>query len=135
MPGSPENVPRLHLGKNALHGIKPVCLRDRYNQDMNRPGRGHRERQEAPGQYQYEMPEQDPLIILLARLGIHGLVRVPYALEECQRLCPDVNRRTLQRDLKALVNEGFDEPQLDPKPQASSKVGGVAIVCYSGSRQ
>jgi hypothetical protein len=31
-------------------------------------------------------PEQDPLIILLAGSGIHGLVRVPHEPEECERL-------------------------------------------------
>jgi hypothetical protein len=33
-----------------------------------------------------KIPEQDPLILLLARSGIHGLVRVPHDPEECQRL-------------------------------------------------
>jgi hypothetical protein len=31
-------------------------------------------------------PEQDPLIILLARSGLHGLVRLPHDPEECRRL-------------------------------------------------
>ena len=33
-----------------------------------------------------KIPEQDPLIILLARSGLHGLVRLPHDPEECQRL-------------------------------------------------
>jgi hypothetical protein len=33
------------------------------------------------------IPEQDPLIILLAGSGMHGLVRLPHAPEECDRLC------------------------------------------------
>jgi methylase of polypeptide subunit release factors len=33
-----------------------------------------------------KIPEQDPLIILLARACTHGLVRVPHEAEECQRL-------------------------------------------------
>ena len=32
----------------------------------------------------------------------HGSLNI----QEFERLCPDVNRRTLQRDLKAMVNEG-----------------------------
>jgi hypothetical protein len=33
-----------------------------------------------------KIPEQDPLIIILAHSGIHGLVRLPHDPEECQRL-------------------------------------------------
>jgi predicted transcriptional regulator len=32
----------------------------------------------------------------------HGSLNI----QEFERLCPDVDRRTLQRDLKAMVNEG-----------------------------
>ncbi len=33
-----------------------------------------------------KIPEQDPLVILLAGSGMHGLVRVPHDPEECRRL-------------------------------------------------
>ena len=36
----------------------------------------------------------------------HILENGSLTIQEFERLCPDVNRRTLQRDLKAMVNEG-----------------------------
>lgn len=36
----------------------------------------------------------------------HILEHGSLTIQEFERLCPDVNRRTLQRDLKAMVNEG-----------------------------
>jgi len=33
-----------------------------------------------------KIPEQDPLLILLAHSGLHGLLRLPHESEECQRL-------------------------------------------------
>jgi hypothetical protein len=36
----------------------------------------------------------------------HILEHGSLTIQKFERLCPDVNRRTLQRDLKAMVNEG-----------------------------
>ena len=41
-----------------------------------------------------------------ARAIKHILEHGSLTIQEFERLCPDVNRRTLQRDLKAMVNEG-----------------------------
>ena len=37
----------------------------------------------------------------------HILEHSSLTIQDFERLCPDVNRRTLQRDLKAMVNEGL----------------------------
>lgn len=37
----------------------------------------------------------------------HILEHGSLTIQDFERLCPDVNRRTLQRDLKAMVNEGL----------------------------
>jgi Fic family protein len=42
-----------------------------------------------------------------ARAVKHILEHGSLTIQDFQRLCPDVNRRTLQRDLKAMVNEGL----------------------------
>jgi len=52
-----------------------------------------------------KIPEQDPLIILLARSGIRGLVRIPHDPEECQRLHQEFDAYLRRREeaLRELI--------------------------------
>lgn len=59
-----------------------------------------------------KIPEQDPLIILLAGSGMHGLVRVPHGPEECERLYHeygDFLRRREETVRELIVNRTRDE--------------------------
>jgi hypothetical protein len=59
-----------------------------------------------------KIPEQDPLIILLARSGIQGLVRVPHEPEECERLYQeygDFLRRREETVRELIANRTLDE--------------------------
>ncbi len=59
-----------------------------------------------------KIPEQDPLIILLARSGMQGLVRVPHDLEECERLYHeygDFLRRQEETVRERIANRTLDE--------------------------
>jgi len=69
-----------------------------------------------------KIPEQDPLIILLARSGLHGLVRLPHDPEECRRLYQEyadflrlrdetirerIADRTLDEDMQEKIYEAL----------------------------
>jgi hypothetical protein len=59
-----------------------------------------------------KIPEQDPLIILLARTAVHGLVRVPHEPEECRRLYQafaDFLRRREETILELIAGCTLDE--------------------------
>ena len=59
-----------------------------------------------------KIPEQDPLIILLAGSGIHGLVRIPHEPEECERLYHeygDFLRRREETVRELIANRTLDE--------------------------
>lgn len=59
-----------------------------------------------------KIPEQDPLIILLAESGIHGLVRVPHEPEECGRLHQEYAaflRRREETVRELIANRTLDE--------------------------
>jgi hypothetical protein len=58
------------------------------------------------------IPAQDPLIILLARSGLHGLVRLPHEKEECARVWQEFGefRRQREEALRELIaNRTLDE--------------------------
>jgi len=69
-----------------------------------------------------KIPEQDPLIILLVRSGLHGLVRLPHDPEECRRLYQEyadflrlrdetirerIADRTLDEDMQEKIYEAL----------------------------
>ena len=59
-----------------------------------------------------KIPEQDPLIIMLAESGIHGLVRLPHEPDECERVCQkygDFLRRREETILELIANRTLDE--------------------------
>ena len=59
-----------------------------------------------------KIPEQDPLIILLAGSGIHGLVRVPHEPEECDRLYHEYAAFLCRREetiRELIANRTLDE--------------------------
>ena len=59
-----------------------------------------------------KIPEQDPLIILLARSGRHGLVRLPHDPEDCRRLYHEYAAFLRLRDetiRELIANRTLDE--------------------------
>lgn len=69
-----------------------------------------------------KIPEQDPLLILLARSGLHGLVRLPHDPEDCQPLYHEyaaflrrqevtvrelIANRTLDEDMQEKIYEAL----------------------------
>jgi hypothetical protein len=59
-----------------------------------------------------KIPEQDPLIILLSKSGLHGLVRVPHDPDECQRLQHEFATFLHHRDetiRELIANRTLDE--------------------------
>jgi hypothetical protein len=64
-----------------------------------------------------KIPEQDPLILLLARSGVHGLVRVPHEKEECERVLAeyeDFSRRRETR-LRELIEDRTADEEMQEK--------------------
>jgi hypothetical protein len=59
-----------------------------------------------------KIPEQDPIVILLAHSGLHGLVRVPHDPEECRRLHQEFAAFLRRRDetiRELIANRTLDE--------------------------
>jgi hypothetical protein len=73
-----------------------------------------------------KIPEQDPLVILLARSGLHGLVRLPHGPEECQRLYHEYSDFLHRRD--AEVRELIADRTLDEELQ--EKIYGALIPLF-----
>jgi hypothetical protein len=64
-----------------------------------------------------KIPEQDPLVILLARSGLHGLVRLPHDPEECQRLYRQYDDflRRREADVRELIADRTLDEELQEK--------------------
>lgn len=68
-----------------------------------------------------KIPEQDPLLLLLARSGVHGLVRVPHEKEDCECVLAeyeDFTRRRETRVRELIENRTADEEMQEKIYQA-----------------
>jgi hypothetical protein len=60
----------------------------------------------------FQIPEQDPLIILLVMSGVRGLVRLPHDKDECDRITLEYGDFLRQREdtiRELIANRTLDE--------------------------